>query len=82
MATVGIELSDVGNCVLIEEDGASRTLAMGEGEDFSSLRLRSGRGIDVWICSSGYGIRLSPPYLQRVLGRFVLSIHKFGWVLQ
>lgn len=34
MATVGIELSDVGaNCVLIGEDGSSRTLAMGGGED-------------------------------------------------
>ncbi len=34
MATVGIELSDVGaNCVLIEDDGSSRTLSMGEGGD-------------------------------------------------
>ena len=34
MATVGIELSDVGaNCVLIDEDGSSRTLSMGEGGD-------------------------------------------------
>ena len=34
MATVGIELSDVGaNCVLIEDDGSSRTLPMGDGTD-------------------------------------------------
>ena len=34
MATVGIELSDVGaNCVLIEEDGSLRTLAMCKGGD-------------------------------------------------
>lgn len=34
MATVGIELSDVGaNCVLIGEDGSSKTLSMGEGVD-------------------------------------------------
>ena len=68
MATVGIELSDIGaNCVLIGEDGSSRTLAMGGGEDiFPYAYARAGELTFGSVLR--YGIRLSPPYVQRVLG--------------
>ena len=68
MATVGIELGDIGaNCVLIGRWVLANAGDGWRGRHFPCLRLRSGRGIDVWLYSSGYSIRLSP-YVQRVLG--------------